>query len=299
VKIVDEALEGRTRDSVTRLIARHGPQTAAELAEALGVSPAAVRRHLDALVAEGRLADRAPRRPARRGRGRPARAYALTEAGRAPLPNAYDDLASTALRYLRETGGGRAVDAFADHRAATLERALAETVPDQGPARRRALALAQALSTAGYAADVESGPTVRRAHHGAGEDAGAQDWPSAGAAPEDRSGDETAGVQVFQHHCPVAQVAAEFPQLCEAETRALARVLGTYVQRLATIARGDGVCTIYVPQPPNVQPPNVQPPNVQPPSARPPASPPAAARPAVRPAADVAPAPQPRSGRNR
>jgi predicted ArsR family transcriptional regulator len=55
------------------------------------------------------------------------------------------------------------------------------------------------------------------------------------------------GGQLCQHHCPVAHVAAEFPQLCEAETRAFARLLGTHVQRLATIARGDAVCTTHVP----------------------------------------------------
>jgi predicted ArsR family transcriptional regulator len=42
-------------------------------------------------------------------------------------------------------------------------------------------------------------------------------------------------------------VAAEFPQLCEAETEALSKILGTHVQRLATIAHGDGVCTTYIP----------------------------------------------------
>ena len=55
------------------------------------------------------------------------------------------------------------------------------------------------------------------------------------------------GGQLCQHHCPVAHVAAEFPQLCEAETRAFERLLGTHVQRLATIARGDAVCTTHVP----------------------------------------------------
>ena len=43
-------------------------------------------------------------------------------------------------------------------------------------------------------------------------------------------------------------VAHEFPQLCEAETEAIAAVLGTHVQRLATIAHGDGVCTTCIPQ---------------------------------------------------
>jgi predicted ArsR family transcriptional regulator len=37
-------------------------------------------------------------------------------------------------------------------------------------------------------------------------------------------------------------------QLCEAETSALSRVLGTHVQRLATIAHGDGVCTTFIPK---------------------------------------------------
>jgi predicted ArsR family transcriptional regulator len=54
------------------------------------------------------------------------------------------------------------------------------------------------------------------------------------------------GEQLCQHHCPVAHVAAEFPQLCEAETEAFGRLLGTPVRRLATIAHGDGICTSHV-----------------------------------------------------
>jgi predicted ArsR family transcriptional regulator len=206
--------ECRTRDAVARHVLRRGPQTAAALADALGVSPAAVRRHLDALVADGLLVEREPRPAARRGRGRPARTYALTDEGRAAFPHGYDDLAVTALRYLNETGGEDAVAAFAAHRAEGLERAITikgKTIP------QRADSLAGALTAQGYAAST---------------------------AP---SG---VGVQVCQHHCPVAHVAAEFPELCEAETRAFERVLGTYVQRLATIAHGDGVCTTHIPVPP-------------------------------------------------
>ena len=57
------------------------------------------------------------------------------------------------------------------------------------------------------------------------------------------------GDQLCQHHCPVAHVAAEFPQLCEVETQLFSRLLGSHVQRLATIAHGDGVCTTHVPNP--------------------------------------------------
>jgi len=55
------------------------------------------------------------------------------------------------------------------------------------------------------------------------------------------------GEQLCQQHCPVSHVAHEFPELCEAETEAIGRVLGRHVQRLATIAHGDGVCTTCIP----------------------------------------------------
>jgi predicted ArsR family transcriptional regulator len=64
-------------------------------------------------------------------------------------------------------------------------------------------------------------------------------------------GDGTAAAeQLCQQHCPVSHVAHEFPQLCEAETEAIGRVLGRHVQRLATIAHGDGVCTTCIPHTP-------------------------------------------------
>lgn len=215
----------RTRDAVARLVLERGPQSAAALADQLGLSPAGIRRHLDALVAEGTLVEREPRPSGRRGRGRPARVYAVTDAGRAASPHGYDDLASTALRYLRATGGEQAVIAFAEHRATELASRLEPAVDAAAPIPHRTAALAGGLSANGYASTTESI-----------------------AAPGDDGA--PSGVQICQHHCPVAHVAAEFPELCEAETRAFEQVLGTYVQRLATIAHGDGVCTTHVPIPP-------------------------------------------------
>jgi len=213
----------RTRDTVARLVLEQGPQSAAAIAEQLNLSAAAIRRHLDALVADGLLVEREPRPLApgnSRGRGRPARVYALTDEGRAAFPHAFDgaaDLAATALRYLRETGGDEAVAEFARHRAQELADELATAVNRKAPIADRSEALASALAEHGYSATTEQGG---------------------------------AGIQLCQHHCPVGHVAGEFPELCEAETRAFEKVLGTYVQRLATIAHGDGVCTTYIPTPP-------------------------------------------------
>ena len=212
--------DGRTRDRVSALLLEHGPQTATELAARLGVSPAAVRRHLDALVSAGRLEERLSRE-AHRGRGRPARKFHLTDAGRSAFPHAYDDLALTALRYVAASGGPDAVRAVAEQQLAGLEARASSAVEQAvsghaGAPVDRAQALAVALTAEGYAATASA---------------------------------ISGGGQLCQHHCPVAHVAAEFPQLCEAETAVISRLVGTHVQRLATIAHGDGICTTHIPGP--------------------------------------------------
>ncbi|MGW4381989.1 helix-turn-helix transcriptional regulator [Kitasatospora sp. NPDC004531] len=216
-----------TRERVARSILDHGPSSAADLAGRLGLTTAAVRRHLDGLTAAGLVESREQRVYGSRGRGRPAKVFALTDDGRDAFHQAYDQLAADALRWISEAAGGgeageQAVAAFARARLAKQGRKYAGTV-EQADAQQRAEALAQALSADGYAA------TVRRV-------------PTAGSAPA-----APAGAQLCQHHCPVAHIAEQFPQLCEAETEVFSQLLGTHVQRLATIAHGDGVCTTYVP----------------------------------------------------
>jgi predicted ArsR family transcriptional regulator len=210
--------EPGTRARIARLILENGPATAAGLSGRLGLTPAAVRRHLDNLLADGMIEAREARCYGSRGRGRPARLFAITDAGRSAFEHAYDDLATSALRFLAETAGPGAVAEFARRKVADLESRYRPVV-DAAPPARRVQALAEALSADGYAASASAAPAV-----GGGE-------------------------ELCQHHCPVAHVAAEFPQLCEAETEAFGRLLGTPVQRLATISRGDGICTTHVTAP--------------------------------------------------
>ncbi|OLF19486.1 transcriptional regulator [Actinophytocola xanthii] len=210
----EQLAEGRTRHGVARLLLEEGPITAAAVAETLGLSPAAVRRHLDTLVANGEAEFRDAPRRGQRGRGRPAKLWLLTETGRARFGHAYDDLAIAAIRFVAEGGGESAVRQFAERRVASLVDPHRPSVTDKTELAERAKALAAALTREGYAA------STRRV--GTGE-------------------------QLCQHHCPVAHVAAEFPQLCEVETEMFADLLGTHVQRLSTIARGDAACTTHVP----------------------------------------------------
>jgi predicted ArsR family transcriptional regulator len=225
--------ERGTRARIARLILENGPVTAAGLSTRTGLTPTAVRRHLDNLLADGMIEVRTTRRPASRGRGRPAKFFVITDAGRSAFEHAYDDLAASALRFLAEVAGPAAVAEFARRQLADLEHRYRPVVEAADPEQRVA-ALAEALSADGYAASA-SGAPVRSGQQQPGQ-------PQRGGAGQ-------RGEQLCQHHCPVAHVAAEFPQLCEAETEAFARLLGTPVQRLATIAHGDGVCTTHVTAP--------------------------------------------------
>jgi predicted ArsR family transcriptional regulator len=219
--------DARTRDRVCRAVLEQGPVNASHLAERLGLTPAAVRRHLDALAADGLVPvwQAGPvTAPGRRGRGRPARRFVATDRGHALMSAGYDDLASSALRYLRASLGEEAVRGFAEQRVGELERRYRPQVDAAGQdTGRRAEALATALTADGYAA------TVR---------------PAAGGVP---GLPQHAGTQLCQGHCPVQHVAREFPELCEAETDAFSRLLGVHVQRLATLAHGEHVCTTHVP----------------------------------------------------
>ncbi len=97
--------ERGTRARIARLILENGPVTAAALSTRLGLTPAAIRRHLDNLLAGGLIETRTARRPASRGRGRPAKLFVITDAGRSAFEHAYDDLATSALRFLAEVAG--------------------------------------------------------------------------------------------------------------------------------------------------------------------------------------------------
>jgi predicted ArsR family transcriptional regulator len=213
---LDVSADAPTRERVARIILERGPSTASVLAEQLSLTPAAVRRHLDHMLETGLVETREPRVRGARRRGRPAKLFALTAAGHDLFEQQYDDLAAQALRFLAETSGEEAVTEFARRRWAVLESRVEELLAVE-PELTATHALATALREAGFAASVIEGPV---------------------------------GEQLCQQHCPVAHVAHEFPQLCEAETETISRVLGRHVQRLATIAHGDGVCTTSIPRTP-------------------------------------------------
>ena len=213
----------RTRDRVLNAVLEHGPISAAELGELLGFTPAAVRRHLDHLARNGVIEVKRVAR-AGAGAGRPARRYVLSSQGQSSLGNDYLDIATIALQRLGELAGPEAVRQFAVERFGEMERRYAPVVEQAGPdITARAQVLSELLSRDGFvasAASIEAKAPL----------------PAA-----------LSSVQLCQGHCPIQQLAAQFPVFCDVETEVFSRLVGVDVRRLSTLARGGHVCTTHIP----------------------------------------------------
>ena len=207
------------RDRLARELLKLGPITASDLADSLGISAVAVRKHLDdmsekSLVKSHEIAPFGPAKP--KGRGRPARVYSLTSEGRDFFENQYQSLAQEAVTYLATTFGDKAVKDFALSRAKEMLKKYSLILNKAKDVTEKVEILSSALSIDGFAAttDKGSGPTHT--------------------------------IQLCQHNCPIAHVAEQHPEFCDAELDAFSQLLGVNVTRLSTIANGGNICTSLV-----------------------------------------------------
>ena len=87
-----------TRERILEFVVEQREVRVEDLADSLGITPAAVRRHLDHLRADGLLDARA----VKQATGRPYYAYFATEKATQSVPPAYADLLERMLRGLGE-----------------------------------------------------------------------------------------------------------------------------------------------------------------------------------------------------
>ena len=189
--------------------------TARELAEHFGVTPNALRRHLDALEADALVRhDREVR-----GVGAPVHAYRLTAAGEALFPQEYAPVLGAVLDTLREVAGPEGV-------RAAIRRQWAPFVDGAGsrlaelPLAERAQLVAELRSSQGYMAEAAS---------------------------------DAESVAVREHHCAVRDVVARFPEICAAEHELLEELLGVPVVRTQYIPAGCAVCEYVAAAPASVR----------------------------------------------
>lgn len=182
--------------------------TARDLGRELGLSMNAVRHHLKELEAEGLV--RYERE--QRGVGAPVFVYVLAPAADALFPRRYKEALEQLLDYVvaREGRAGAAA-ALESHFDAMGER-LRRELEGAAPAERMA-AVVRALTDAGYMAE-------------------GQATFCCGTLTE--------------HNCAIREVAERFPEVCAAEERFLASVLGGTVERRSHMLQGCGGCEYKV-----------------------------------------------------
>jgi DeoR family transcriptional regulator, suf operon transcriptional repressor len=191
------------RGDVLVALKKAQPLTAKELGARFGVTPNALRRHLKELEAEGVVQYRREIR----GVGGPVFAFSLTEAGERLFPRAYDSALNEVLELVRQQHGSEGVlELFRRRWADIAERAKPELA--LLPLNERAQRLAQLLTSLGYMAEAS----------------------------------DTDGATLREHNCAIRAVIERFPEICEAEERFLAEVLGAHVTRQTHIAAGANCC---------------------------------------------------------
>jgi DeoR family transcriptional regulator, suf operon transcriptional repressor len=182
--------------------------TAKELAARLGMSLNAVRHHLKELEAEALVEYERQHH----GVGAPAFAYRLSSGGEALFPRRYEATLTELLDYVVERDGRAGAVAVLEARYHALTRRLQDELAGSAPAERMAV-VTQLLSDEGYMAE-----GVTSSNTGT----------------------------LIEHNCAIQAVAERFPEICAAEAKFLAAVLGAQVDRHEHILSGCSACEYRV-----------------------------------------------------
>lgn len=202
-------LVGEPRATILRLLKEHGERSAPELAEHMGISDVAVRRHLLRLAEEGLIADRTVRQE----RGRPVARYRLSHRGEELFPHRYAAMVGDLLDYLSGGPESAGTTAFLRWRQDRVAAQYEQRV-NGAELGERVGQLVEALRDAGYQADVTE--------------------------TED-------GYELKQTHCAIYAVARQHPEVCAHETAVFGRVLGDVrLRRRTTLAEGGAACVCTV-----------------------------------------------------
>ena len=198
-----------TRRRILIAIKERGGMTADELAENLGISSVAVRRHLTNLERD-RLVDH---EQVQRGMGRPSFVYRLTEAAHQIFPNHYDQIASYFLEAIQELFGQDAVERIFEHRTQELAESYrsemnGRDLPD------RLDQLARLREADGYMPVWEE--------------------------------QEDGTFVLHQHHCPILHVAEGCDEACAHELALFVDLLEAEVTRQNHQVTGDTECSYEI-----------------------------------------------------
>jgi DeoR family suf operon transcriptional repressor len=184
------------------------PLAAAELAERLGVSATAVRRHMKELEAEGLVAYGREQR----GHGAPTLAYRLSQSGESLFPNRYEQTTTGLIKHLVEKQGRSEAVAVLERQYEEIMSQAAGRLEGMHP-EQKLDELARVLEDAGFMAETSG---------------------------------ENGDTQLLIRNCAIQAVAECLPEICDAEQKLIRKLLGVDVERTAHIASGCNACEYVV-----------------------------------------------------
>ena len=197
-----------TRSVLLRYIVEHGGATVAQLAQALPLADATVRRHLDKLEVETLVSTDL----VRQGPGRPYHVYQATDAGVRRDRDHSSDLAARLLTQIK--AGHTDPDAVAEGVAEAIVAPHRATFASDAPLDERVAQTVQLLRNEGIL----------------------DGW--------NRDSD---GIHLHNHACPYRSAADASDCVCESDRLAIEKLLGMSVEQVGSLVQGDAACEYLVP----------------------------------------------------
>jgi len=207
--VVTTAAPPTTRRAILLTIKKRGEARAEEIAEALSITPSAVRQHLGGLHSEGLVSVREQRG----GAGRPKHWYSIAPGAESLFPKTYGDLTCELLDYAAAEDG-ELVDRLFDRRRDRRVAAARSRLAGKG-FEERVAELAAILDEDGYLASVE------RADDGT--------W------------------RIVEHNCAILEVALRYGQACSSEIGFLREVMpDCTIERVSHMVAGAHHCAYEI-----------------------------------------------------
>ncbi len=199
-----------TKKSILQYLLKQGRATAKELAQALNITPQAIRRHLSELEAEELIEYQS----VQQGMGRPQHLYQLSKEGRDRLnPHNYGEFAVDFLDTLAETVGKEQVSKVLEKQWQRKATAYRDRLGN-GSLKQRVAKLVQIRQKEGYMAELHQLPPKQKQQF-----------------------------ILIEHNCAIHEVAESYPSVCGHELEMFAAVLpDCTVERTHWINNGEHLC---------------------------------------------------------
>ncbi|MGR9203318.1 transcriptional regulator [Rhizobium leguminosarum] len=193
------------------LIKTDGPQLAAAIGDALGISGEAARQQLSKMAEEGLVE---PVTVAAAGRGRPRQLWHLTASGNRQFPDGHAELTANLLGTLVEQLGAAALDTVISAREAETLQRYRQELGEAHDLASRIEALAGIRTREGYMAD---------------------HWQEADGS-----------FMLVENHCPICAAATVCAGFCRSELETFRAVLGADIERSEHILAGARRCAYHI-----------------------------------------------------